>query len=107
LALPARSPNLNAYAERWVRSDAEILFKGPGPPQTPEAFHHPCIWQWALGEPLHRLLPPLFVPIHSNVLSIFSSSSSQISLVRTLLSPLSKAFTATSLARWKAALGVA
>ncbi|MGY3621633.1 hypothetical protein [Bradyrhizobium sp. USDA 10063] len=27
LALPARSPNLNAYAERWVRSKEECLSK--------------------------------------------------------------------------------
>jgi hypothetical protein len=28
LALPARSPNLNAYAERWVRSVKEVLVQG-------------------------------------------------------------------------------
>jgi putative transposase len=28
LALPARSPNLNAYAERWVRSERRVLVQG-------------------------------------------------------------------------------
>jgi putative transposase len=28
LALPARSPNPNAYAERWVRSVKEVLVQG-------------------------------------------------------------------------------